>query len=170
MKKTFFVLLCAVFTSACLGTHYFEPEVVDTSDPQEKLSHEGDTCWFQVTYNQVMTRFQPGYDFKPFKYVIEIKGRQYGETVVVETDRDLARLIDKLEDEFPEFYEKWYQENGSLPKSSSGVIAFAVPRNLTQEDRTVEVKVCVSKKYHDTEEWGEWETVFSAVQGWSYAM
>ena len=48
------MLLCAVSMSACLGTHYFEPDVVDTSDQEERISYLGDTCWFEVEYQQVI--------------------------------------------------------------------------------------------------------------------
>lgn len=161
MKRIFIMLLCAACMTSCLWTHYFEPEVVGTSDSEAEISCLGDTCWFQVNFSRVMTRFQPGEDFKPFRYVVEVEELEADEPIVVEHDRDLAELMDRLEEEFPEFYEKY---RGLPQYYSSGIIAFAVPANLAQEERKVEVKVSIAKDYHDTENWGEWETVFSAIQ------
>ena len=159
------MLLCAVSMSACLGTHYFEPEVVETSDQEERISYLGDTCWFEVEYQRVMTKFQPGMAFKPFKYVVEIEGIESDDSAIVTNDSELAALTEELKREFPEFYEKWYEENGGYPNYSKAIVAFAVPANMSESDRKVEVKVCIANDYRrDTENWGEWETVFSAVQ------
>lgn len=35
---------------------------------------------------------------------------------------------------------------------------------MTDSERTVEVKVSIATEYRVAENWGEWETVFSAVQ------
>lgn len=164
MKRILIMLLCAVSMSACLGTHYFEPEVVETSDQEEKISYLGDTCWFQVEFQQVMTKFEPEEDFKPFRYVVEIEGLEPADPTVIEHDRGMAELIEGLTKELPEFYEEWQQEHDPLSIYWSGVIAFEVPVNLSESQRKVEVKVSISDDYHDTENWGEWETVFSAVQ------
>lgn len=165
MKRILIMLLCAVSMSACLGTHYFEPEVVETSDQEERISYLGDTCWFEVEYQQVMTKFQPGMAFKPFKYVVEIEGIESEEPTVVTNDSELAALTGELKEKFPEFYKEWYKENDDYPKYSRAIIAFAIPANQTQAERKVEVKVSIADDYRsDTENWGEWETVFSAVQ------
>lgn len=165
MKRILIMLLCAVSMSACLGTHYFEPEVVETSDQEERISYLGDTCWFEVEYQQVMTKFQPGMAFKPFKYVVEIEGIESDDSAIVTNDSELAALTEELKREFPEFYEKWYEENGGYPNYSKAIVAFAVPANMSESERKVEVKVCIANDYRrDTENWGEWETVFSAVQ------
>ena len=66
-----------------MPTHYFEPEIGDTSKVEGKISHKGDTCWFEVEYQHVMTKFQPGMAFKPFKYVVEIEGIESERTVEV---------------------------------------------------------------------------------------
>ena len=159
------MLLCAVSMSACLGTHYFEPEVVETSGQEERISYLGDTCWFEVEYQRVMTKFQPGMAFKPFKYVVEIEGIESDDSAIVTNDSELAALTEELKREFPEFYEKWYEENGGYPNYSKAIVAFAVPANMSESERKVEVKVCIANDYRrDTENWGEWETVFSAVQ------
>lgn len=157
------MLLCAVSMSACLDTYYFEPEVVETSDQEERISFLGDTCWFEVEYQQVMTKFQPGVAFRSFRYVVEIEGIESEEPTIVTNVSELASLTGELRQKFPESYEKWYEENGCYPNCS--IIAFAVPANLTQTGRRVEVKVGIADDYSpDTENWGEWETVFSAVQ------
>ena len=66
MKRMTIMLLCAACISACMGTAYFEPDVVGTSDSEETIPYSGGICWFQVEYRQVMTRFQPGKAFNPF--------------------------------------------------------------------------------------------------------
>lgn len=164
MKRLFYLLLCILGMTSCLGTHYFMPEIVQTSDTDDKISHMGEVCWFEVEYQQVKTRFQPGEAHKPFKYVIEIEGLESEEPVAVYSDNDLAALTEELEGRYPEFYEEWYDQNGGFPKYSKAVIAFSVPANETQVERTVEVKVSISEWYYSTDEWSEWETVFSAVQ------
>lgn len=165
MKRILIMLLCAVSMSACLGSHYFEPEVLGTSDQEDRISYLGDTCWFEVEYQQVMTKFQPGMAFKSFKYVVEIEGVESEEPTIVTNDSELAALTGELKEKFPEFYKEWYKENDDYPKYSRAIIAFAIPANLTQAERKVKVKVCIANDYRrDTENWGEWETVFSAVQ------
>ena len=161
------MLLCAVSMSACLGSHYFEPEVLGTSDQEERISYLGDTCWFEVEYQQVMTKFQPGMAFKSFKYVVDIEGVESEEPTVVTNDSELAALTGELKEKFPEFYKEWYKENDDYPKYSRAIIAFAIPANLTQAERKVEVKVCIADDYRtDTENWGEWETVLFIDDTW----
>ena len=159
MKRMTIMLLCAACISACMGTAYFEPDVVGTSDSEETIPFSGGICWFQVEYRQVMTRFQPGKDFKPFRYVVAIEGMESSDPTVVEHDMDLVELTESLAKKFPEFYEEWQPS-----PYWSGVIAFAVPANLTQDDRKVEVKVSIADGYHNTQNWGEWETVFEGTQ------
>ena len=154
-------LLAAVCISACMPTHYYEPEVIKTSDSEAKISSLGEVCWFQVNWNHVQTKFQPGRAFKPFKYVIEIEGTESAAPVIIQKDSELAELTARLESEFPEFYENWLRENG---RKGYGIIAFEAPANSAQTERRIEVKVSIAKDYRDTENWGEWETVFSSVQ------
>lgn len=163
MKRLYF-FLCVLGVTSCLATHYYEPEVIDTSQTDERISHLGDTCWFAVEYQYVKTKFQPGMAFKPFKYVIEIEGFESEEPTIVTKDTELAELTDELKRKFPEFYEKWYEQNGGYPDHSKAIIAFAVPENQTESERTVEVRVCISNEYRVTDDWGEWETVFSGIQ------
>ena len=111
-----------------------------------------------------MTIFQPGMAFKPFKYVVEIEGIESEEPTIVTKDTELAALTGELKRKYPEFYEKWYEENGGYPDHSKAIIAFAVPENMTESERTVEVKVSIATEYRVAENWGEWKTVFSAVQ------
>ena len=158
------LLLCMLGITSCFPTHYFEPEIGDTSKVEGKISHTGDTCWFEVEYQHVMTKFQPGMAFKPFKYVVEIEGIESEEPKIVTKDTELAALTGELKRKYPEFYEKWYEENGGYPDHSKAIIAFAVPENKTESERTVEVKVSIAMEYRVAENWGEWETVFSAVQ------
>ena len=164
MKRLFIILLSILGVTSCLGTHYFEPEVGETSKTEDKISYLGDVCWFEVGYQQVLTKFQPGEAFKAFKYVIEIEGVESEEPTIVTKSDELAELTRKLKQEFPEFYERWYEENGGYPERSKAIIAFAIPENQTDAERNVEVKVSISKEYRDTENWDEWETVFSAIQ------
>ena len=102
--------------------------------------------------------------FKPFKYVVEIEGIESEAHTIVTKDTELAALTGELKRKYPEFYEKWYGENGGYPDHSKAIIAFAVPENMTESERTVEVKVSIATEYRVAENWGEWETVFSAVQ------
>lgn len=164
MKHLYIILLYILGITSCLSTHYFEPEIGDTSKVEGKISHKGDTCWFEVEYQHVMTKFQPGMAFKPFKYIVEIEGIESEESKIVTKDTELAALTGELKRKYPEFYEKWYEENGGYPDHSKAIIAFAVPENPTEADRTVVVKVSIANDYRDTENWGEWETVFCAVQ------
>ena len=154
-------LLAAVGISACMPTHYYEPEVIKTSDSEAKISSLGEVCWFQVNWNHVQTKFQPGRAFKPFKYVIEIEGTESADPVIIQKDSELAELTARLESEFPEFYENWLRENG---RKGYGIIAFEVPATPAQTERRIEVKVSIAKDYRDTENWGVWEIVFSTVQ------
>ena len=151
-------LLAAVCISGCMPTHYYEPEVIETSDTEAKISYLGEVCWFQVNWNHVQTKFQPGRAFKPFKYVIKIEGTEAADPVIIQKDSELAELTARLESEF---YENWLRENG---RKGYGIIAFEVPANPAQTERRIEVKVSIAKDYRDTENWGEWETVFSSVQ------
>ena len=73
--------------TSCFPTHYFEPEIGDTSKVEGKISHKGDTCWFEVEYQHVMTKFQPGMAFKPFKYVVEIEGIESDAPTIVTISR-----------------------------------------------------------------------------------
>ena len=102
--------------------------------------------------------------FKPFKYVVEIEGIESEEPKIITKDIELAALTGELKRKYPEFYEKWYEENGGYPDRSKAIIAFAVPENITDSERTVEVKVSIATEYRVAENWSEWETVFSAVQ------
>lgn len=154
-------LLAAVCISGCMPTHYYDPEVIETSDSEAKISFLGEICWFQVNWNYVQTKFQPGRAFKPFKYVIKIEGTESADPVIIQKDSELAELTARLESEFPEFYENWLRENG---RKGYGIIAFEVPANPAQTERRIEVKVSIAKDYRDTENWGVWETVFSSVQ------
>ena len=164
MKYLYIILLCVLGITSCFPTHYFEPEIGDTSKVEGKISHKGDTCWFEVEYQHVMTKFQPGMAFKPFKYVVEIEGIESEESKIITKDTELAALTGELKRKYPEFYEKWYEENGGYPDHSKAIIAFAVPENMTESERTVEVKVSITTEYRVAENWGAWETVFSAVQ------
>ena len=164
MKHLYIILLCMLGISSCFPAHYFEPEIGDTSKVEGKISHKGDTCWFEVEYQHVMTKFQPGMAFKPFKYVVEIEGIESEEPTIVTKDTELAVLTGELKRKYPEFYEKWYEENGGYPDHSKAIIAFAVPENMTESERTVEVKVSIATEYRVAENWGVWETVFSALQ------
>ena len=164
MKHLYIILLCVFGITSCFPTHYYEPEIGDTSKVEGKISHKGDTCWFEVEYQQVQTKFQPGEAFKAFKYVIEIEGVESEEPTIVTKSDELAELTRKLKQEFPEFYERWYEENGGYPEGSKAIIAFAIPENQTGAERNIKVKVSISKEYRDTENWDEWETVFSAIQ------
>ena len=105
-------LLAAVCISGCMPTHYYDPEVIETSDSEAKISFLGEICWFQVNWNYVQTKFQPGRAFKPFKYVIKIEGTESADPVIIQKDSELAELTARLESEFPEFYENWLRENG----------------------------------------------------------
>ena len=164
MKYLYIILLCVLGISSCFPTHYFEPEIGETSKTEDKISYLGDTCWFEIEYQQVLTKFQPGEAFKAFKYVVEIEGVESEEPTIVTKGEELAELTGKLKLEFPEFYEKWYEEHGGYPNYSRAIIAFAVPANMTEAEREVEVKVSIANDFRDTENWGEWETAFSAVQ------
>ena len=114
MKYLYIILLCMLGITSCFPTHYFEPEIGDTSKVEGKISHKGDTCWFEVEYQHVMTKFQPGMAFKPFKYVVEIEGIESEEPKIITR-------------KYPEFYEKWYEENGGYPDHSKAIIAFGTP-------------------------------------------
>ena len=160
MKHLYIILLCVFSITSCLATHYFEPEIIKISKTEDKISYLGDTCWFVIKYQQVLTKFQPGQAFKAFKYVVEIEGVESEDPRIVTGIYKLAELTL----EFPEFYEKWYEEHGGYPNYSRIIIAFAVPANMTEAERKVEVKVSIANDFCDTENWGEWETAFSAVQ------
>lgn len=67
-------LFCGFCISSCLGSMYFEPDVVDTSATEKNISYLGDTCWFSVTFNYVETKFTNAAYYKPFKYVVKIEG------------------------------------------------------------------------------------------------
>lgn len=164
MRHLYIILLCVLGITSCLGTYYFEPQVRETSKLDDKISYLGDICWFKVEYQQVITKFKPEEAFKAFKYIVEIEGVESEEPTIVTGCEDLAKLTDKLKQEFPEFYEKWYEEHGGYSKYSKAIIVFAIPENMTDSERTVEVKVSIANDYKDTENWGEWETVFSAIQ------
>ena len=56
MKYLYIILLCMFGITSCLPTHYFEPEIGDTSKVEGKISHKGDTCWFEVEYQQVSSK------------------------------------------------------------------------------------------------------------------
>ena len=87
MKHLYIILLYVFGITSCLSTHYFEPEIGDTSKVEGKISHKGDTCWFEVEYQHVMTKFQPGMAFKPFKYVVEIEGIESEAPTIVTISR-----------------------------------------------------------------------------------
>lgn len=92
MKYSYIILLCMLGITSCFPTHYFEPEIGDTSKVEGEISHKGDTCWFEVEYQHVMTKFQPGMAFKPFKYVVEIEGIESETPTIVTKDTELAAL------------------------------------------------------------------------------
>lgn len=50
MKHLYIILLCMLGITSCIPTHYFEPEIGDTSKVEGKISRKGDTCWFEVEY------------------------------------------------------------------------------------------------------------------------
>lgn len=169
MIKRFFIIILSVFgVTSCLGTHYFEPQVGKTSETEDKISHKGDTCGFEIEYKQVRTKFQPGMAFKPFKYVVETEGVEPEEPTIITKEDDLVALRNELERKYPKFIEKWYKMNGGYPNYHKTIIVFVIPENMTDSERTVKVKVSISNEYRDTEDWGEWETIFSAVQEGGY--
>ena len=53
MKHLYIILLCMLGITSCFPTHYFEPEIGDTSKVEGKISHKGDTCWFEVEYQPI---------------------------------------------------------------------------------------------------------------------
>ena len=72
--------------------------------------------------------------------------------------------------EYLETYSKevieWWERRTEL-KWMDNAILFEVPANSSADERSVEVKVSVSSGLYNSEQeddWGEWETVFSAVQ------
>lgn len=48
MKHLYIILLCVFSITSCLATHYFEPEIIEISKTEDKISYLGDTCWFEI--------------------------------------------------------------------------------------------------------------------------
>ena len=88
-------LLAAVGISACMPTHYYEPEVIETSDSEAKISSLGEVCWFQVNWNHVQTKFQPGRAFKPWDKLSISRPFTVPVTILVIT-RSLKIVFSKL--------------------------------------------------------------------------
>ena len=169
MKRICILLLSAFCLSSCWmldfyfggpPEHYFDPVFNENSERQEMISCLGEVCYFEADYELVMTKFEFNCtDFsKPFKYVIEIEGLEPTAPKVIKNDSDLITLYGGLRDQFPSFYDDLQ------PTANVYTIAFYVPINLSQTERKVEVKLSVSNAYDSIFDWGEWQTVFSAVQ------
>lgn len=162
MKKICLLTLSVLCLYSCIWPveKYYEPVFNETEEIPEKLSCLGEVCYFDAMFECVMTKweFNSTMYSKPFKYVIEIEGIEPSEPKIIKDYNELNEEYIKLRDRYSSFCQEWPKLNGTYK------LAFHVPINLSEAERKVEVKLCVADEYDSIADWGEWETVFSAVQ------
>ena len=156
------VLASAMLILASCYDIIYEPVFVpeeDNSDfipyDKEVIPAEGDTCWFYRELNRIVVKaFDPSEAIYPYRWKLLIDGN-----MVQENTREYLETYSK------EVMEWWERRTGL--KWMDNAILFEVPVNSSIDERSVEVMVSVSNGLYNSEQeddWGEWETVFSAVQ------
>ena len=162
MKRIFILIFSILGLYSCRwpDEFYYDPIFDENTEKQEKISCLGEVRCFEADFECVMTKFEFIHTdyFKPFKYVVEIEGIELSEAKIIKNNNDLWTLSNQLSDKFPSFYQNLPTGNGLYR------IAFQIPINLSETERKVEVKLCVANEYDSIDNWGDWNTVFSAVQ------
>ena len=150
MKMLFFViLLFPPLVSMCLGNEYYSPEFGEDMPETEAIPAEGGIC--QIPFTYVNTRFQPGREYRQFRYRLLLGDEPGPEQYPGQED------ISYTED-----YDAMYDM----------ILSVDVPANDSGFERTVKVEVSVDKQYSgdpftsgdEEHEWGDWFQVYSGIQ------
>ena len=155
----------ALFASAMvvlLACHdiYYQPSFENFPDEEYALPYDreiipadGDTCWFNYHLEKIMVKaVDIEHPTKDLKWEVLIDGNQYGDTKYNNKD---GLVFDR---------DKWWQERTGLQYSIYQTF-FEVPANPSINTRNIEVRASINHSLvPDLDDWGEWETVFSAVQ------
>jgi hypothetical protein len=169
MKRFLILFVVASLSQSCIlflfdhsdkFTNCYDPYVVSSSDTLSTnygevgiLPSKGDTCWFEVSYHSVPTKFQPAEYLTPFGYIVDIEGVGSSKPIVVDHN-ELGKIIDGVP------CETWYEAIRDGYR-----VYFVVPENLSGHDRSVKAKMSLADEYaKDKLEWKGWKTVLDLVQ------
>ena len=142
---------------------YYDPEITNSSDTSStyhgttgEIPSIGDTCWFEVKYEYVQTKFQPNESRKAFRYTITIEGMEAGKPIVI-------KGWENQEEHYDSPCETWYERKNY----ETFIVYFKIPENHLEKERKVTAKVSVAKNYADNSEtifWEDWKTVLNLIQ------
>lgn len=169
MKRYLIILITAAISQSCIFflfdavtfNDYYDPEITNSSDTSStyhgttgEIPSIGDTCWFEVKYKYVPTKFQPGESRRAFRYIIQIEGMEAGKPIIIKGWENQEEHRDSP-------CETWYERKDY----ETFMVYFRTPENYSDKDRKVMAKVSVSNNYGDkTILWEEWETVLNLIQ------
>lgn len=152
--------MCLLWVCACSEKEYVfvSPEISRTIELDRNLSHKGDTCWFTIGY-EALTKTNASPVYGHIKYRIEIEGENPLVSVEIADEIQAKDLSDGILTSNPEFMEWW--KSRYVIAMPENIVFFAVPANMSESSRIVEVRVCIPDKESLTE---NWNVVFSAIQ------
>ena len=145
------VIFAGSLMAAC-GKVYFEP-VIEVKEEVIEIPAEGGDYYFWVNYRQAQTRFEPGEEYRTFKYRL-LLGDIEAKNVVVKHPNELKDL-------WPEGL-----ENPEDVPPYGNPVPFHVPANTKDKEREVKVEVALDRNdsFDDGHDWGEWQAVFTGIQ------
>ena len=86
MRKVFSLLLALLILSGCMGTMYYDVASDEITTPEgvgEVIPQEGTTLSLNLTYEfDVYTRFEPGEDYRAYRYRVLMDGEVYSQGIV----------------------------------------------------------------------------------------
>lgn len=138
---------------------FVSPEISRTIELDRNLSHKGDTCWFTIGYGTALTKTNVSPVYGRIKYQIGIEGENPFAPVEIADEIQARNLSDGILTSNPEFMEWW--KSRYIIAMPENIVFFAVPANMSESGRTVEVRACIPDKESLTE---NWNVVFSAIQ------
>ena len=169
MKRLIILFITAAISQSCIFflfdavnfNDYYDPEITNSSDTSStyhgttgEIPSTGDTCWFEVKYEYVQTKFQPGASRKAFRYAIEIEGMEAGKPIII-------KGWESDEGNYDSPCKTWYVRKDH----ETFIVYFKVPENDSEKDRKVTSKVSVAQNYSSENIlWGDWETVLNLIQ------
>jgi hypothetical protein len=86
MRKVFSLILALLILSGCMGTMYYDVAADEITTPEgvgEAIPQEGTMLSLDLTYEfDVYTRFEPGEDYRAYRYRVLIDGEIYSQGIV----------------------------------------------------------------------------------------
>lgn len=125
---------------------------------KDVIPSDGDTCWFYYDLQRVIVKaFDPSESVKPYRWEIHIDGNKYGETKL-EYEGNTNTLFTNDEARV------WWRDRIGTEWAYNSIF-FDVPANNSPNDRLIEIVVSLNESFYEvSDEWGEWFSVFEAIQ------